>query len=324
MIGAKDGIKSSVEQEYQDFYARTLASYAINIEQELARKLLTENDKLTYYFKFNFNSLLRASANERADYYNKGIRGGWLSRNEARMFEDANGFDGGDEYLIESNLMPSSKINEYMDAKIAQLMKQEKRTFTGTVIARADGENMPKEIGGIAAVINSVTDLGYFEEVINAGAFDYALSKEYDIRCLFNHEAELILGRTKADTCKVFVNADGNLEYTWVPDYENPTHMSVVRSIMRGDITQSSFAFTIKEQSWTTSEKYGNMGKRVITVIEDLYDVSPVTYPAYADTEADARSIAAMRDEEQEIEAAKRSQASADVLRLALLRYENL
>jgi HK97 family phage prohead protease len=203
-------------------------------------------------------------------------------------------------------------------------MKQEKRTFTGTVIARADGENMPKEIGGIAAVINSVTDLGYFEEVINAGAFDYALSKEYDIRCLFNHEAELILGRTKADTCKVFVNADGNLEYTWVPDYENPTHMSVVRSIMRGDITQSSFAFTIKEQSWTTSEKYGNMGKRVITVIEDLYDVSPVTYPAYADTEADARSIAAMRDEEQEIEEAKRSQASADVLRLALLRYQNL
>jgi HK97 family phage prohead protease len=203
-------------------------------------------------------------------------------------------------------------------------MKQEKRTFTGTVIARADGENMPKEIGGIAAVINSVTDLGYFEEVINAGAFDYALSKEYDIRCLFNHEAELILGRTKADTCKVFVNADGNLEYTWVPDYENPTHMSVVRSIMRGDITQSSFAFTIKEQSWSTSEKYGNMGKRVITVIEDLYDVSPVTYPAYADTEADARSIAAMRDEEQEIEAAKRSQASADVLRLALLRYQNL
>jgi HK97 family phage prohead protease len=203
-------------------------------------------------------------------------------------------------------------------------MKQEKRTFTGTVIARADGENMPKEIGGIAAVINSVTDLGYFEEVINAGAFDYALSKEYDIRCLFNHEAELILGRTKADTCKVFVNADGNLEYTWVPDYENPTHMSVVRSIMRGDITQSSFAFTIKEQSWTTSEKYGNMGKRVITVIEDLYDVSPVTYPAYADTEADARSIAAMRDEEQQIEEAKRSQASADVLRLALLRYQNL
>jgi len=203
-------------------------------------------------------------------------------------------------------------------------MKQERRTFTGTVIARSEGENMPKEIGGIAAVINSVTDLGYFEEVIERGAFDYALSKEYDIRCLFNHEAELILGRTLSGTCNVFVNGDGNLEYTWVPDYENPTHMSVVRSIMRGDITQSSFAFTIKEQKWSDSTKYGTMGKRTITVIEDLYDVSPVTYPAYADTEADARSIVAMRDEEREIESAKQSQASADILKLALLRYENL
>jgi len=178
-------------------------------------------------------------------------------------------------------------------------MKQERRTFTGTVHTREDGEGMPKEIGGIAAVINSATDLGYFEEVILPGAFDNALSKDYDIRCLFNHEAELILGRTKANTCKVFVNGDGNLEYTWVPDYENPTHMSVVRSIMRGDITQSSFAFTIKEQVWSESEKYGSMGKRTIKVIEDLYDVSPVTYPAYADTEADARSIVAMRDQEQ-------------------------
>ena len=203
-------------------------------------------------------------------------------------------------------------------------MKQERRTFTGTVIARSEGENMPKEIGGIAAVINSVTDLGYFEEVIERGAFDYALSKEYDIRCLFNHEAELILGRTKASTCNVFVNADGNLEYTWIPDYENPTHMSVVRSIMRGDITQSSFAFTIKEQKWSESTKYGSMGKRTITMIEDLYDVSPVTYPAYADTEADARSVVALRDQEREIEEAKRSQAAADVLKLALLRYENL
>ena len=203
-------------------------------------------------------------------------------------------------------------------------MKQERRTFTGTVIARAEGEGMSKVIGGIAAVINSVTDLGYFEEVIEQGAFDNALSKEYDIRCLFNHEAELILGRTTAGTCSVFVNGDGNLEYTWIPDYENPTHMSVVRSIMRGDITQSSFAFTIKEQSWSESEKYGSMGKRSIRTIEDLYDVSPVTYPAYADTEADARSVVALRDQEREIEEAKRSQAAADVLKLALLRYENL
>lgn len=203
-------------------------------------------------------------------------------------------------------------------------MKQERRTITGTVHARAIGDGMPKEIGGIAAVVNSVTDLGYFEEVITPGAFDYALSREYDIRCLFNHEAELILGRTKAETCKVFVNGDGNLEYTWIPDYENPTHMSVVRSIMRGDITQSSFAFTIKEQTWTDSTKYGTMGKRTITMIDELFDVSPVTYPAYSETEADARSIIKMRDEELQIQAAEQSQIDADILKVALLRYKNL
>jgi HK97 family phage prohead protease len=203
-------------------------------------------------------------------------------------------------------------------------MKQERRTITGSVHARAVGDGMPKEIGGIAAVVNSVTDLGYFEEVITPGAFDYALSREYDIRCLFNHESELILGRTKANTCNVFVNADGNLEYTWIPDYENPTHMSVVRSIMRGDITQSSFAFTIKEQSWSDSTKYGTMGKRTITKIDELFDVSPVTYPAYAETEADARSIVKMRDEELQIKAAEQSQIDADILKVALLRYKNL
>ena len=203
-------------------------------------------------------------------------------------------------------------------------MKQERRTITGSVHARAIGDGMPKEIGGIAAVVNSVTDLGYFEEVIERGAFDYALSREYDIRCLFNHEAELILGRTKAETCKVFVNADGNLEYTWIPDYENPTHMSVVRSIMRGDITQSSFAFTIKEQSWADSTKYGTMGKRTIKIIDELFDVSPVTYPAYSETEADARSIIKMRDEELQIQAAEQSQIDADILKVALLRYKNL
>ncbi len=119
------------------------------------------------------------------------------------------------------------------------------------------------------------------------------------------------------------VNAQGNLEYTWVPDYENPTHVSVVRSIMRGDITQSSFAFTIREQTWTESEKYGNMGKRVVNVIEDLYDVSPVTYPAYEETEADARSILKMRDEERQISDAEQSKASADIIKLIAIRYKN-
>jgi HK97 family phage portal protein len=124
MIGAKDLGKTSVEQEYQDFYARTLMAYCKNIEQELNRKLLQEVDKANYYFHFNFNSLLRASANDRADFYNKGIRGGWLSPNEARAFENANGFEGGDTYYAEGNLVPQDQFAEWMDAKIQNLLSK--------------------------------------------------------------------------------------------------------------------------------------------------------------------------------------------------------
>jgi HK97 family phage portal protein len=124
MIGAKDLGKTSVEQEYQDFYARTLMAYCKNIEQELNRKLLQEVDKANYYFHFNFNSLLRASANDRADFYNKGIRGGWLSPNEARAFENANGFEGGDTYYAEGNLVPQDQFAEWMDAKIKNLLSK--------------------------------------------------------------------------------------------------------------------------------------------------------------------------------------------------------
>jgi hypothetical protein len=86
--------------------------------------LLQEVDKASYYFHFNFNSLLRASANDRADFYNKGIRGGWLSPNEARAFENANGFEGGDTYYAEGNLVPQDQFAEWMDAKIQNLLSK--------------------------------------------------------------------------------------------------------------------------------------------------------------------------------------------------------
>ena len=69
--------------------------------------------------------------------------------------------------------------------------------------------------------------------------------------------------------------------------------------------------------------KYGTMGKRTIKVIDELFDVSPVTYPAYAETEADARSVVAMRDQEMEIKSAELSKISADIIKIAIARYKN-
>lgn len=122
MIGAGNGgVKSSTEQEYQYFYQSTLLAYSVNIEQSLKKSLIPEAEKPKKYFKFSYNSLMRATAQERADYYNKGIRGGWLTPNEARIYEDMKTEDGLDSFYVEANLMPADKMGEYIDAKIKQL-----------------------------------------------------------------------------------------------------------------------------------------------------------------------------------------------------------
>lgn len=153
------------------------------------------------------------------------------------------------------------------------------------VEVREDETTQTKTIRGYAAMFNKPTDLGWCTEVISVGAFDDCLGD--DVRCLFNHESEYILGRTASKTCRIGVDAEG-LWYECDLDSENSDHMNLYRSIMRGDVSQSSFAFTIKEQTWKFVE--GESDMRTIVKVEKLYDVSPVTYPAYGDTSVSARS----------------------------------
>jgi HK97 family phage prohead protease len=172
--------------------------------------------------------------------------------------------------------------------------KKETRSFTGTVELRKEGDEFPKEVRGMAAVTNSTTDLGWFEEEIAAGAFDDVLND--DVRVLGNHDPNIVLGRTAAGTAKIWVE-DNHLHYSFVPDELNPLHVSWVRSIQRNDVNQSSFAFEIESQTWSNSAKYGDLGKRTINKVSKLWDVSPVTYPAYDDTTVAARSHEAVKAE---------------------------
>jgi HK97 family phage prohead protease len=194
----------------------------------------------------------------------------------------------------------------------------ERRTFTGTVELRmAEGQEFPTEVTGIAAVVDQRTDIGWFEEEIAPGAFDDALTFS-DIRVLFNHDPNRILGRTVASTAKVWVNDAGHLAYSFTPDPSNPEHVSVVRSIQRGDITQSSFAFTTNGVQWVWSDKYGQEGTRRILKMKELYDVSPVTYPAYSGTSVGSRDAEAIRQERDAIIAEREAQteaAAAEILK---------
>ena len=146
-----------------------------------------------------------------------------------------------------------------------------------------------RTVRGYAAVYNSPSeDLGGFIEYIEAGAFDSALGD--DVRALFNHDANLLLARTKSGTLKIGVDERG----LWY-EFDAPntsTGNDLLELLKRGDVTQSSFGFTIEKDEW---RKQNGVTYRYIKKVARLYDVSPVTYPAYPATTAALKATAEPR-----------------------------
>ena len=129
---------------------------------------------------------------------------------------------------------------------------------------------------GHAAVFGELSeDLGGFREIIKVGAFDNVLDN--DVRAFFNHDPNFLLARSSSGTLKLGVDKRG-LKYSFdVPDTSAGRDLLV--SMKRGDITQSSFAFTVDKDSWTENKKGTEI--RTIEKVGRLYDVSPVSIPAY-------------------------------------------
>lgn len=160
-------------------------------------------------------------------------------------------------------------------------------------------------ICGYAAKYNNMTILyssKYYEyrEIIMPGFFDDVLTN--DVRCLKNHDPNLITGRTTAATLTLSTDETG-LYFDNEPDPEITYVSDLIRSVKRKEITQCSFSFTIKEQKWEElqmDEKW--IYTRYLIKAKQLYDVGPVTFPQYEDTEAevDERSIQALQKEVEE------------------------
>jgi HK97 family phage prohead protease len=167
-------------------------------------------------------------------------------------------------------------------------MEKELRSFPSDlkVEKRADGR---KNISGFAAVFDKESeDLGGFVERIAPGAFREAL-KNSDCRCLFNHDQNLVLGRESANTLRLEEREKG----LWMEIIPPDTSIArdLMKSIERGDISAQSFAFTVAEDEWKNMDDQKKMTVRTITKIAALYDVGPVTYPAYPQTSAALRSM---------------------------------
>jgi len=144
---------------------------------------------------------------------------------------------------------------------------------TSTIEARSDSDEMIIE--GYAALYDNETNIGPFKETIARGAFDDVMDN--DVRALMNHDPNYVLGRTGAGTLELETD-DTGLKYR-IKLGEQQYAKDLYESVKRGDISQSSFAFTIAEQSWNE-----NRTVRSVDKVATLLDVSPVTYPAYKDT----------------------------------------
>ncbi len=152
-------------------------------------------------------------------------------------------------------------------------------------------------ITGHAAVVNKWSeDLGGFREKISRGAFGDRLGD--DVRALFNHDENIVLGRTASGTLELKEDRKGLKFSVDAPDTQLVRDM-VLSPIKRGDVDGASFGFIVAEDEWR--ERKDGMVERTITKFERLFDISPVTFPAYPDTAVATRSlqtfVAALKDE---------------------------
>lgn len=166
--------------------------------------------------------------------------------------------------------------------------KIEHRTFILDELRADDGEN-PK-INGHAAVFNRLSEpiFGMYREKINPGAFSKTI-KEADVRALFNHNPDYVLGRMrgrKTDTLELREDSSGLAFEIDPPDTGYARDLMV--SIKRGDIDQASFGFITIKDSWERKEDK-ELDVRTLHEVQ-LFDVSPVTYPAYTQTDVMARA----------------------------------
>ena len=154
-------------------------------------------------------------------------------------------------------------------------------------------EDVSTKIEGYASVFNSDSeDMGFIERV-NPGAFKDAL-KISDSRALFNHDPNIVLGRQSAGTLELKEDKKGLWMVIDPPDTQLVRDM-VLTPIERGDVREQSFGFTIEADEWKGLDT--DKPIRTITKIQEIYDVSPVTYAAYQDTSVALRSLETARKE---------------------------
>lgn len=169
---------------------------------------------------------------------------------------------------------------------------------------------------GHAAVFDRRSeDLGGFTEQVARGAFRRCLDRHPDCRALINHDPSLLLASTANNTLDLREDPLGLHFYFTAAPTSYARDLQIL--VARGDMSQSSFAFSVERDRWEEQEDGSVL--RTVLEMKDLYDVSPVSYPAYRQTSVSTNS--AEPEEERTNEAARRRASAADAgRRVALAR----
>ena len=122
-------------------------------------------------------------------------------------------------------------------------------------------------------------------ESIRAGAFDESING--DVRALYNHNPDLILGRTSAGTLELRQDKKGLWGKITVNKADSDA-MNAYERIKRGDVTGASFGFDIEDEDFEREDN-GDI-HWIIKKVNPLYEISPCTFPAYKATDISARS----------------------------------
>ena len=171
-------------------------------------------------------------------------------------------------------------------------MKKEIRAFNFDVRAE-ENEQHGHFLSGRPIVFGQRTDLGFYDEIIEAGALDTTDLK--DVRFLVNHNTDMIpLARsrnnTENSTMQMCVDADGMGIRVDLDTENNADARSLYSAVSRGDITGMSFMFVVDKDSW--DEVDTDHPTRHVRSIRQVFEVSAVTWPAYSQTSIQARGIA--------------------------------
>jgi uncharacterized protein len=184
-------------------------------------------------------------------------------------------------------------------------------TLEATEMRVEGGGDTPRKLVGYAAVFNRKSEnLGGFVEIIRPGAFRKAIESS-DIRALFNHDPNFVLGRKSSGTLTVEENQKG-LRFEVTPPDTQIIRDLVIAPIERGDVSGCSFSFNVAKDGDKWSEQ-GDMYLREVLDVSALGDVGPVTFPAYPSTNVSMRStqdvydshISSLRAHEKELEIAQ-------------------